>query len=245
MLMPTGVLSGFVPVAAINNVGFAFADYAQVWKAMDGALGGYVREQIMKIGLVVMDRIWDNGFRQVTTSSRPVAALSDVEGLKIRVPVAPIYTSMWTALGAAPASANVNELYSSLQTKVFDGQENPLTNIQFFKSYEVQKYCALTSHMWEGFWLLGNRRTWATLPADLQEIVNHAFNDGAVRQRAVMAESGASLQSRLEEEGLTFTTPDRAPFREKLTRAGFYQRWRKQFGDEAWTRLEAVSGPLA
>jgi len=245
MLMPTGVLSTFVPVAAINNVGFAFADYAQVWKAMDGELGALVREQITKSGVMVLDRIWDNGFRQLTTSTRPINAVGDVRGLKLRVPVAPIYTSMWQALEASPVSANVNELYSALQTKVFDGQENPLANIQFFRLYEVQKYCALTSHMWEGFWLLGNRRAWARLPADLQETVSRTFNEGAIRQRDVMADYATSMRAKLTEEGLTFTEPDRAPFREQLARAGFYVQWRKQFGDEAWSRLEAVTGTLA
>src|SRR3954452_4065626 len=121
-----------------------------------------------KVGLVVMDKIWDNGFRQLTTGTRPVASLADLKGMKIRVPVSPIFTSMMKALGASPASANINELYSALQTKVFDGQENPLTNIQYFRIYEVQKFCALTSHMWEGYWLIGNRRAFARMPADLQ-----------------------------------------------------------------------------
>lgn len=245
MLMPTGVLSTFIPVAAINNVGFAFADYDQVWKAMDGELGAHVRAEIAKTGIMVMPKIWDNGFRQMTTSNKPIQSLADVKGLKIRVPVSQIYTSMWQALEAAPASANVNELYSALQTKVFDAQENPLPNIQFFKFYEVQKHCALTSHMWEGFWLLANRRTWGKLPTDLQDIVAQAFDEGAIKQRQVMAEFSASLRKKLEEEGLAFTTPDRAPFRAQLTKAGFYEQWKKQFGDEAWSKLEAVSGKLA
>lgn len=244
LLMPTGVLSTFIPVAAINNVGFAFADYPQVWRAMDGELGAYVREQIVKSGLAVMDRIWDNGFRQLTTSNRPVNSLADVAGLKLRVPVAPIFTSMWQALGASPASANINELYSALQTKVFDGQENPLSNIQFFKFYEVQKYCALTSHMWEGFWLLANRRAWGRLPPDLQEIVGRTFNDGALKQRAVIEAYANSLRAKLTEEGMSFTEPDRAPFRAQLTKAGFYAAQRKQFGEEAWSRLETYSGSL-
>jgi TRAP-type transport system periplasmic protein len=245
VLMPSGVLSTFVPVAAISNVGFAFSDYNQVWRAMDGDLGSFVRAQVEKSGLLIMDKIWDNGFRQLTTSNRPINSLADVKGLRLRVPVSSIYTSMWQALEASPASANVNELYSALQTKVFDGQENPLANIQFFRLYEVQKYCALTSHMWEGFWLLANRRVWGTLPADLQATVSRTLNEGATKQRAVMENFADSLKGKLTEEGLTFTQPDRAPFRAQLTKSGFYAQWRKQFGDEAWSRLESVSGSLA
>ncbi len=243
-LLGTGVLSTYVPVASINNVGFAFADYDQVWKAMDGSLGALVREQIGKTGLVTLDKIWDNGFRQMTTSGKPIESISDVAGLKIRVPVSTIYTSMWNALGASPVSANVNELYSALQTKVFDAQENPLPNIQFFKFYEVQKSCALTSHMWEGFWLLINRRAWAQLPADLQETVSGALNEGAVKQRRAMADYAAAAEATLKQEGMTFSRPDRAGFRDKLANSGFYQQWRKNFGEEAWSRLQSVSGPL-
>jgi tripartite ATP-independent transporter DctP family solute receptor len=244
LLLGTGVLSTFQPVAAINNVGFAFADYDQVWKAMDGSLGSLVRDQLTKSGIVTMEKIWDNGFRQMTTSGKMINSIGDVAGLKIRVPVSSIYTSMWTALGAAPASVNVNELYSALQTKVYDGQENPLPNIQFFKLYEVQKTCALTSHMWEGFWLLINRRAWASLPADLQAIVTREMNDGAIQDRVDMAAYSASAETLLKQEGMTFTTPDRVGFRDKLAKAGFYAQWQKSFGDEAWSRLQAVSGPL-
>ena len=244
LLLGTGILSTFVPVAAINNVGFAFADYEQVWRAMDGSLGALVREQIAKSGLVTLDRIWDNGFRQMTTSGKAIESIADVQGLKIRVPVSTIYTSMWTALGAAPVSANVNELYSALQTKVFDAQENPLPNIQFFKFYEVQKSCALTSHMWEGFWLLLNRRSWGQLPADLQGTVAAVFNDGALKQRQAMAAYNDTAGAMLKKEGMSFTSPDRTGFRDKLAQGGFYQQWRKQFGEEAWSRLQTVSGPL-
>ncbi len=244
-LLGTGILSTFVPVASINNVGFAFAGYEQVWQAMDGRLGALVREQIAKSGILVLDRIWDNGFRQMTTSGKPIGSIADVQGLRIRVPVSTIYTSMWTALGASPVSANVNELYSALQTKVFDAQENPLPNIQFFKFYEVQKSCALTSHMWEGFWLLLNRRAWAQLPADLQGTVAAVLNEGALKQRVAMSEYNDTAAALLRQEGMTFTSPDRSGFRDRLAKAGFYQQWQKQFGEEAWSRLEAVSGTLA
>jgi len=245
LLLGTGILSTFLSVAAINNVGFAFADYGQVWKAMDGELGAYVREQLTKSGLVVMDRIWDNGFRQMSTSGKLINSITDVQGLKIRVPMSSIYTSMWTALGAAPAGLNVNELYSALQTKVFDAQENPLPNIQFFKFYEVQKTCALTNHMWEGFWLLANRRVWAGLPGEVQKTISGAMNAAALRQRVSMAEFSNTMGAQLKQEGMTFTSPDKAQFREKLAKSGFYGQWRKQFGEDAWTRLEAFSGPLA
>ncbi|WP_435336195.1 TRAP transporter substrate-binding protein, partial [Klebsiella pneumoniae] len=113
---------------------------------------------------LAMERIWDNGFRQITSSTRPIAGPADLQGFKIRVPVSPLWTSMFKALDSAPASINFAEVYSSLQTKIVDGQENPLAIISTAKLYEVQKYCSLTNHMWDGFWFLANRRAWERLP---------------------------------------------------------------------------------
>jgi TRAP-type C4-dicarboxylate transport system substrate-binding protein len=80
------ILATLVPAASISGIGFAFPDYATVWKAMDGGLGAYVRGEIAKSGLVVMDNIWDNGFRQTTSSSKPINHPDDFKGFKIRVP---------------------------------------------------------------------------------------------------------------------------------------------------------------
>ena len=122
------ILATLVPAASINGIGFAFPDYDTVWKAMDGDLGAYVRGEINKANLVVMDKIWDNGFRQTTSSTKPINGPDDFKGFKIRVPVSPLWTSMFKAFDAAPASINFSEVYSALQTKIVEGQENPLAH---------------------------------------------------------------------------------------------------------------------
>ena len=104
------ILSTLVPAASINGVGFAFPNYETVWKAMDGDLGAYVRAQIAKANLVAMDKIWDNGFRQTTSSTKPINTPDDFKGFKIRVPVSPLWTSMFKAWDAAPAAINFNEV---------------------------------------------------------------------------------------------------------------------------------------
>ncbi|HEY5299339.1 MAG TPA: TRAP transporter substrate-binding protein DctP, partial [Acetobacteraceae bacterium] len=93
------ILSTLVPVASINGLGFAFKDYDQVWKAMDGSLGAFVRAAIDKRGLTALDKVWDNGFREMTTSTKPIVTPADLHGLKIRVPVSPLWTSMFQAFG--------------------------------------------------------------------------------------------------------------------------------------------------
>lgn len=239
------ILSTLVPAASITGIGFAFSNYADVWKALDGELGAYVRAQIAKANLVAMDKIWDNGFRQITSSTKPIQTAADLKGFKIRVPVSPLWTSMFKAFDSAPASINFNEVYSALQTKVVDGQENPLAIIATAKLNEVQKYCSLTNHMWDGFWFLANKRAWERLPENLRAIVAKNINAAGMNERADVAAMNAGLQKDLTEKGMIFnnTTPD--TFRAQLTKAGFYKEWQGKYGNEAWALLEKYSGKLA
>ncbi len=239
------ILSTLVPAASISGIGFAFKDYDSVWKAMDGQLGAYIRAQIAKANLVAMDKIWDNGFRQITSSTKPINTPADMKGFKIRVPVSPLWTSMFKALDAAPASINFAEVYSALQTRIVDGQENPLAIIATAKLYEVQKYCSMSNHMWDGFWFLANKRAWERLPKDLQAIVAKHINAAGVKERADVAELNANLQKELAGKGLVFNTPDTAAFREQLRKAGFYSEWKNKYGPEAWALLENAVGKLA
>jgi TRAP-type C4-dicarboxylate transport system substrate-binding protein len=132
-----------------------------------------------------MKKKWDNGFRQITSSSsRQINGVEDLKGFKIRVPVTALLTSLFSGLGALPSSISVSELYSALQTHVVEGQENPLAQVSTNKMYEVQKYCALSNHCWSGYWIVANRRALASLPADLLDIVNSQFDDAAIKERA-------------------------------------------------------------
>jgi tripartite ATP-independent transporter DctP family solute receptor len=239
------ILATLVPAASINGMGFAFPDYDTVWKAMDGDLGAYVRKEVAKANIVAMEKIWDNGFRQTTSSTRPITGPDDYKGFKIRVPVSPLWTSMFKAFDAAPASINFNEVYSALQTKIVEGQENPLALISTAKLYEVQKYCSLTNHMWDGYWFLANRRAWEALPDDIRSIVGRNINAAAVNARVDTAKLNATVREELAAKGLVFNQPDVAPFREKLRAAGFYSEWKAKYGEEAWALLEKSVGKLS
>jgi tripartite ATP-independent transporter DctP family solute receptor len=235
-----------VPIAAIPSIAFAFPSFDQVWAAVDGDLGGHVRKAITAgINLIPLEKMWDNGYRQITTSSKPINHPNDLKGMKLRVPVSPLFTSMFKALGTSPTAINFVEVYSALQTRLVDGQENPLALIDTAKFYEVQKFCSLTGHMWEGFWMVANRRSWERLPEDLRTTAQRLLNEGAVKQRADMVKLNATLESDLKGKGLTFNNVDKKPFQEALRAAGFYAEWKQKFGDEAWAILEKYSGGLA
>jgi tripartite ATP-independent transporter DctP family solute receptor len=239
------VLSSLVSVAAINGLGFAFKDSDTAWAAMDGELGEFVRRDIRTRGLTPMEMIWDSGYRQITSSSKPINSAADLTGFKIRVPVSPLWTSMFKSFGAAPTGINFGEVYSALQTKIVDGQETPLVSIDSAKLYEVQKYCSVTNHMWDGYWCLANTRAFEGMPKDLQEIVARNINQAALDQRKENLRLNESLQSELEKKGLIFNKPDPASFRAALAKAGFYTEWREKFGTEPWKLLEKYTGELA
>jgi len=240
-----GILQILVPNSFISGIGFAFKDYNQVWAAMDGDLGAYVRAEIAKKGLRAFEKILDNGYRQTTTSTKPIKTPDDFKGMKLRVPPSPLWTSLFKALGASPASINFAEVYTALQTKTVEGQENPLAIIDTARLYEVQKYCSLTNHMWDGFWPLANQEAWDKLPKDLQEIVTRNMNATTVKQRADTKKLNDTLRTELSKKGLIFNTVNPDLFRNALRKAGFYAEWRKKFGEEAWLLLEKYVGRIS
>lgn len=241
----SSVLATLVPTVGIVNTGFAFTSYDEVWKAMDGDLGKFVKTEIENVGVLQVGKSWDNGFRQLTSSTREIKTPEDLKGFKMRVPAAPILTGLFQALGAGPTPINFNEVYSALQTKVVEGQENPLAIIATAKLYEVQKYCSLTSHVWDAYIILGNRRSFQRLPADAQEIVTRELNKAADAERADIAVLSKSLRDELSGKGLQFVGVDKAAFRSALGKTSFYRDWRAKFGDKGWTLLEQAVGQLA
>ena len=211
---------------------------------MDGPLGAYVRGAIEKSGLIPLDKMWDNGYRQITSSTHPINSPEDLKGFKIRVPVSPLWTSMFKALGASPASINFSEVYSALQTKIVEGQENPLSLIELNRFYEVQRYVSMTNHMWDGFWTLVNGPAWMSLPKNLQEIVARNINEAALRERDDIRALNASLGGELAKKGMAFNETDPEKFRTVLKNAGFYTEWKAKYGAQAWAVLEQQVGAL-
>jgi tripartite ATP-independent transporter DctP family solute receptor len=241
----SSTLSTLVPAAAVANTGFAFTSYDEVWKAMDGDLGQYIRAQIERVGLLTMARPWDNGFRNITSSTKPIKTPEDLKGFKLRVPPSPMLTSLFQSLGAGPTTINFNELYSALQTKLVDGQENPLPIIGTARLNEVQKYCSTTGHVWDAYWILANRAAVQRLPEDIRKIAYAEFDKSVAPQRADIRQLNDSLRTTLSAKGLQFIDVDHAAFRAALRKTDFYTTWHQKLGDQAWTLLQKTAGDLA
>lgn len=239
------MISNAVPVAGIFSVGFAFKNYDQVWKAVDGELGATVRQTLDQRGFYAQPVAMDNGFRQLTTSNRKVMNVGDVSRLKLRLPIGPVWTSLWASLGAAPTSIDLSELYTGLQTGIVEGSEGGVQQIETFKLYEVQKYLAMTNHMWDGWWIIGNKAMWAKLPDDIRQIMSTNFEKAAREQRAATAADAQKTQDLLHSQGMTVTEPDLDSFRDKLKSSSYYTDWRKKYGDKVWDSLEQAVGKLS
>lgn len=246
VLLSPLILGTLVSTAQVSNIGFAFRDYDQVWSAMDGALGTYVRQKIAATSSIfAFEKIWDNGYRNVTNNIVSVGGPNDLRGLKIRVMPSPLAVSVFKAFDAAPVSLNWSETYTALQTKVVDAQENPLIILSTNKIYEVQRYCSLTRHIWDGFWCLGNSKSFARLPEDLQAIMRKHINNGATAQRADLQRLNGTLIDELKSKGMQINEVQIDPFRQKLREAGFYKQWHAKFGEETWSELEKQAGKLS
>jgi tripartite ATP-independent transporter DctP family solute receptor len=238
------ILAQRSPSAAIFGVGFAFPDYAKAWEAMDGDLGNYVRGLAEKAGLYCMDKAFDHGFRQITSKPKPINSPDDLKGFKIRLPVAPLFIALFKHLGASPTPINFGEVYSALQTGLVDGQENPLILIDTAKLYEVQKYCAITNHIWVGLHISFNIAAWKRLPPDVQAIVYKNFSAAALAERQDWQVMDKTEMDKMAAAGLTFNRPDVKLFQDALRKSGFYPEIKTQMGDEAWALLEKTTGPL-
>jgi len=240
-----GILQSVVPVAAIQAIGFAFKDSAEAFRAMDGELGDYVRAQIRAAGLYVHPKMWENGMRQITSGTHPVRAIGDLAGFKIRTPPGELWVDLFRSLGAAPSPMNFSEVYTALQTHVFDGQENPYAIIETARLFEVQKYLCVSNHMWSAYHFLGNQDAWKALPPDVQRVVERNLTKYALLQRRDTQIRNDSLAEKLVRQGMTMQRVDAPSLRAKLASSGFYAKWRDRFGAQAWALLEKTSGKLA
>lgn len=244
LAMPGAFLNAIVPLASIENLAYAFPNRETVFRAMDGDLGAVIRDEIASKGMVCLPKIWENGFRDITTSTKPIHNANDLAGLKIRVSPGKIRLDTFQSLGASPTPIALSELYTSLQTHVIDAQENPLLLIDQQKFYEVQKYVSLSEHIWSGYWTLVNQDVWNKMGKDIQGIVTREMNAATLAARNDNVNLNRSVRDKLTRRGMKFNDVDKNSFKQKLVEAKYYERWKAEFGPKAWAALEKYANKL-
>lgn len=238
-----GLIGTVVPAVNVQGIPFAFRDEAQVYRAIDGDLGEYLAKEMAAKGIYAVPRsCFENGFRQITCSVRPIRTAEDLHGIKMRTPDTPVYVECWRALGATPVVANFNKIYEVLKTGEADAQDNPLNVAELLKLYEVQKYISLTNHIWSGFNLIANLKMWQRLPADVQRIIHRNAEKYVKLQRNDTDKMNHELPTRLAQRGMMINQPDAASFRARL--GDYYSRWKDTIGSKAWALLESHVGKL-
>ena len=238
-----GLIGTVVPAVNVQGIPFAFRDEAQVYKAIDGDLGAYLAKEMAAKGIYAVPRAcFENGFRQITCSVRPIRTVDDLKGIKMRSPDTPVYVECWKALGATPVVFNFNKIYEALKTGEADAQDNPLNVAELLKLYEVQKYISLTNHMWSGFNLIANLKMWQGLPADVQRIIERNAEKYVKLQREDTDKMNHDLAPRLTQRGMMINQPDAASFRARL--GDYYARWKNIIGSKTWALLEGHVGKL-
>jgi len=232
-IAPQGIVAIYEPKMAIVELPFLFDSPEKVAKFLEGPMGAELAKDLPPKGLRVLG-YWENGLRHITNSKRPIETPQDLRGLKIRTPENKMTLDIFKALGSNPAPLTYSELYMALSQGVFDGQENPVTNIHASKFYEVQKYITLSNHKYEGKPFLIGEKLWRTLSPDYQKVIGDAARIYAAENRRMFKESDAKLLDDLKARGMKVSTPALDPFRAATKRV--YDEWVPVLGRELVNR---------
>jgi tripartite ATP-independent transporter DctP family solute receptor len=216
--MNSGILANQVKEFALFDFPFMFGGEAEADAVLDGNFGKKMHAMLTDKGLIGLT-YFELGFRQITNSKRAITKVEDLEGLKLRVIPNPINVDWVKALGANPTPLPFPEVYSALEQKAIDGQENPETVIAANKFYEVQKHVVISNHQYNPQSVLISKKFWDGLSADQQKLIAQAAADAAKYQRAQARAAVATAVETLKKNGMqvtTFSAPELAKLRDKL-----------------------------
>jgi TRAP-type transport system periplasmic protein len=239
MVLNTGLLVGLAKETAIVDLPFLFNDGKEADAVMDGPFGKKLHDRIADKNLVGL-AFWELGFRNVTNSKRPINKMEDISGLKLRVLQSPLFIDTFTALGANPTPMPFPEVYSALEQKVVDGQENPVTVVLFSKLNEVQKHLALTKHIYNPQSVLISKKTWDSMSPAERKIIQEAAAEATAYQRQVNRKVTDEALETLKKSGMQVTElppAEVAKIREKLKPV--VAKYAAQVGEPLYSELNA------
>jgi len=225
----TGPLGGFVPHMFVVDLPFLFRDREHAYKVLDGPIGRALLDSFSGKGIKGL-AFWENGFRHVTNNVRPIEKPEDLRGIKIRTMENRVHLAAFRAFGASPTPMAWSEVYTALQQKTIDGQENPVAILYHQKIYEVQKHLALTGHFYSPALMLMGLKVFTGQPENIQKILLDAALACATYERNLLGDAEAKQLAELKAKGLTVTVPGKKPFQEAA--ASVYKEFKDRFGEE-------------
>lgn len=237
VVVSTAPLAGFSDAFLVTDLPFMFNDKPHAHKVLDGEIGQNIFAQLEGSGIKGL-AFWENGFRNITNSKRPINVPSDMEGIKIRTMENQIHMDSFREIGADPTPMAFGELFTALQQKTVDGQENPLPIIATSKFYEVQEHLALTGHFYAPAPLLISQITWDKLTDEEKVIFQEAANEARDIERQMIQDMDDRLVAELEAAGMKVTNPDKGPWQEAM--APVYERWEEQIGKDLIEQIRVL-----
>jgi TRAP-type transport system periplasmic protein len=225
-------LVGIVKEFALFDLPFLFANEAEADAVLDGPVGRSLLDKLQGKGLYGLC-YWETGFRNVTNSKRPIAKAEDLKGLKLRTMQNPVYIEAFNTLGANAVPMPFTELYTALETKAVDGQENPYGIIYANKMHEVQRYLSATRHAYSPFVVMVSQKYWDKLAADDRKVMQDACIEAGTYQRKLNRDANQKILEQMKAAGIQFNElPPAEVARLRQELQPVVDKFSKQIGEE-------------
>ena len=237
-------LVGMVPALGVFDLPFLFRTPEEAYAVMDGPFGETLNEKLDAVGLVNLG-YWENGFRNMSNSQRPIKTWEDFEGMKVRVMQNNIFLDTFSNFGANATPMSFGEVFSALETKAIDAQENPYVTIDTSKFYEVQSYISETKHAYTPFLFLFSKAIFNTYSAEEQQALRDCTTVGRDVERSAIQELNQESLKKMEDAGLQFNTiapEDQAQMLEKSQIV--YEKHKDEIGADVVDQVQATLAEL-
>ncbi len=239
MVGSTATLVGITKEMALWDTPFLISSAKEADTLLDGPIGEKIKAKLQDKGLVGLV-YWENGFRNLTNSKRAITKMEDLDGVKLRVMQNNVYLSSFQTLGANAVPMAFSELFSALETKTVDGQENPFNTILSSKFYEVQKYMTVTNHVYSPWIVLVSKKWWDQLSKTEQKILADAAKTSRDFERKDTRDEAAKAVGDLKAKGMLvneLSAVESARMRAKLTKV--YALIGADIGMDLWNEAQA------
>ncbi len=211
MALPSTVMSSEVDLFGVFEMPYLVKDRAHMGRIEKELFWTKLAPAAEKKGLKIL-AVWENGYRHITNSKRPIRVPADLKGIKLRVPEGKWRLKMFQAYGANPSPMKFSELFTALQTGVMDGEENPFTQIYSAKLQEVQKYLSLSGHVYTPAYLTVGLKQWNALPADVRKVLEDTAKETQAFVYATAEKEDTALLAKLKEAGMQVNEVDKDAF---------------------------------
>lgn len=231
------IISNFYDPLKLFSVPYMFNNLEHLRAVIYGDIGEEIKAGLMKESDIVALEFMERGPREIT-SNKPVNKVEDIQGLKIRVPEIPVIVESWKAMGANPTPMAFGEVYTALQQKTIDAQENPFVDIASAKLEEVQKFIAMSDHMFGYAMLSISPEVWKKLSDAEKNLFREAAKEARDYQNGLLVKVDEDLEKYFISKGVTFTQPDKSGFIAKVKPV--HEKYAKRLGQELYDKIVAA-----